>query len=160
MNASPLVTYLNDHLSGSVAAVELLARLEEEHAGTGLDEFLRGLRAEVEEEQGIVRGLLAAAGGGESAVKKAAAWVAEKASRAKLGLAARDGGPDLQLFEALETLSLAVLGKRALWRALSAGGAAPGRAVDFEALAERSERQWQQLESRRIEVARRILRPS
>jgi len=35
-------TYLNDHLAGSVGALDLLAHLAEQHAGTDAGEFFGG----------------------------------------------------------------------------------------------------------------------
>ncbi len=40
-------TYLNDHLMGATAAVELLEGLESAHADTDLSSTLAGLRADI-----------------------------------------------------------------------------------------------------------------
>jgi hypothetical protein len=42
-----IATYLNDHLAGSVVALELLEQMEAEHAGTPLEHFLAELRADI-----------------------------------------------------------------------------------------------------------------
>ena len=42
-----IATYLNDHLAGSVAALELLEHLEAAHAGTPLERFVAELRVDV-----------------------------------------------------------------------------------------------------------------
>lgn len=42
-----LATYLNDHLAGSVVALELLDHLEEKHSHTSLRAFFSQLRAEI-----------------------------------------------------------------------------------------------------------------
>ena len=39
MTSEQLGTYLNDHLAGSVVAVDLLEHLEKAHAGTPLQKF-------------------------------------------------------------------------------------------------------------------------
>ena len=41
-----IAIYLNDHLAGSVAALEILEQLETEHTGTPLQQFLAELRAD------------------------------------------------------------------------------------------------------------------
>jgi hypothetical protein len=53
---------------------------------------------------------------GESRTRKASAWMAEKMTELKLRFDDFRGGP-LQLFEALEALSLGIEGKRSLWKA-------------------------------------------
>ncbi len=103
MNTEHLTTYLNDHLAGSVAALELLDHLIERQGGTPLEKFLAHLRTEVEEDQRVLRDLLRRLGAQESRVRKAAAWLAEKLGRAKLGLSHSDGG-ELAMLKALEAL--------------------------------------------------------
>jgi hypothetical protein len=158
MGQTPLATYLNDHLAGSVAAVELLEHLAERHGGTDLEIFFRELHREIEGDQSVLEHLLTSVGARESSLKQVAAWVAEKAVRTKLRLA-RASNPELELFEGLETLVLGVLGKRALWRALAvvARGNELLAGHDFDALSRRAEDQYARLESRRIGVARAAL---
>jgi hypothetical protein len=64
----------------------------------------------------------------------------------------------LGVFETLEVLSLGILGKRALWRALEAVAAADTRlqAIDFNTLINRAEAQYAAVEARRLEAARRV----
>ena len=59
------------------------------------------------------------------------------------------------MFEARETLALGILGKRALWRALSIVAPADLRlsGVDFDALAARAQAQHDRVEERRLQVA-------
>ena len=74
MSSKALRTYLNDHLAGSVAAVELLDHLADLHSDPEGKRFFTELRAEVEEDQEVLQQLLETVGGKESAVRKAAAW--------------------------------------------------------------------------------------
>ncbi len=53
-----LATYLNDHLAGSVAAVELLTSLEASQANMGIGRFLAELRTEVEADQQKLESLM------------------------------------------------------------------------------------------------------
>lgn len=95
-----LATYLNDHLAGSVAAIELLDHLRERSKGTERERLFSSLQSEIEEDQKVLK-VLRGVGGKESRVRKAAAWLTEKVGEAKLKLA-DSGGGELKLLEALE----------------------------------------------------------
>jgi hypothetical protein len=114
--SDPLVTYLHDHWAGSKFAVELLESLRDRHAGDPLGAFAANILVEVEEDREVLQKVIEKVGSGHPDLKEAAAWLAEKISRFKLR-AEPPGG--LGTFEALETLSLGLLGKGALWKALS-----------------------------------------
>jgi hypothetical protein len=62
MSHEQLATYLNDHLAGSVAAIELLEHLTELSKGTEREQFFVALRQDVEEDQGVLRQLLRSLG--------------------------------------------------------------------------------------------------
>jgi hypothetical protein len=158
MSQTPLATYLEDHLAGSATALELLQHLAEEHAGTDLGILFHELHHEIEGDQRVLQHLLESIGGHASSLKQAAAWVAERAARTKLRFASA-ARRDLALFEALETLALGVLGKRALWRALAVVAPTDERlgGHDYNALSQRAEDQYARLEARRIAVARTAL---
>jgi hypothetical protein len=47
-----LASYLNDHLAGSVAALELFARLIETYETRVLGQFFQELRQQIEADQG------------------------------------------------------------------------------------------------------------
>jgi hypothetical protein len=150
-----LTTYLNDHLAGSVAAIELLDHLREVSRGTEREKLLAALHSEIEEDQAVLQGLLRELGGKESRVRKAAAWLTEKLGEAKLKLD-DPGTGELQLLEALESLGLGILGKLALWRALEvAREQVPElRKTDFIRLRSRAQAQHDRVEAERIRVAR------
>ena len=116
MNTDQLGTYLNDHLAGSEAGLQLIARLAEGYPNTEFAQGMTALHAEITQDQQALQRLLEQVAGGGSTIKQVAGWVAEKLTRLKLGLTTAE---PLALFEALEALSLGILGKRALWRALS-----------------------------------------
>ena len=80
--------------------------------------WLRTLRAEVEEEQQMLRELLAKIDAGESRVKQAAAWLTERVSMGKFALAARSH-PALATLQGLESIVLGLEGKLSLYRALA-----------------------------------------
>ena len=152
-----LATYLNDHLAGARFAIELLERLRDTHADEPLGRFAGELLINVDEDRAVLQEIADQVGGGGNSLKEAIAWLAEKASRLKLRLGA---DAELGVFEALEALSLGVLGKLALWRALAVIAATDGhlRGVDLDQLAARAEAQHAQVEAYRLEAARIALR--
>src|SRR3954454_13311249 len=108
MATENLPIYLNDHLAGSVAAIELIEHLKD-HAPE-LEAFLRQLKTQIEADQEALKRLIARFGKEESAVRKAAAWLAEKGARVKLAV---DGPAESALgkMQALGALYLGITGK-------------------------------------------------
>ncbi|HET8622660.1 MAG TPA: hypothetical protein VFM14_03785 [Gemmatimonadales bacterium] len=155
MENSHLVRYINDHLAGSVTAIELLDRLIEEPPDAADREFLPMLRNEIEADQQVLKQLLNEVESSENLVRKAAGWLAEKA----IGLKLRWDDPDndgFRLFEALELLALGIWGKRALWRALATLSPMPPaiQRLDLEGLQQRADGQHAAVERRRLLAAR------
>ncbi len=149
-----LEIYLNDHLAGSEAALEGIERhLREDPGGLGAARLER-LLPEIQKDQALLKELINRIGGEESAAKKAGAWLAEKASRLKLG--GRADSDPLGLVEAFETLALGVHGKSLLWRLMNAlySDDARFRDVDFGELGRRAARQYDEVEALRLEAAR------
>ena len=152
MSAGGLGTYLNDHLAGSVMALEMIERSIGQHPGTPLSADLTWVAAEIREEQKVLRELLEGLDVKESPVKKAGAWLAEKAGRLKLGDMAED---PLGRLEMLEALSLGIQGKLKLWMALEQVMArrAALAGVDFRRLQARAREQHDRVEAYRLEAA-------
>lgn len=155
MAGDPLAIYLNDHLAGSVAALELFDSLIEHHEDRPLAQRLRALRRDIEEDQQTLRDILAQIDSEEHKVKQAAAWLTEKLSRGKLALAARSH-PALALLEGLESLALGLQGKSALWHALAEVATHDARlaAYPYGALDARAVLQHAAVERERLEAAR------
>ncbi len=149
-----LLVYLNDHLAGSMVALTLMGRICAAHADSDLGALLTTLRAEVEEEQTLLRALVTSAGGTESTLAQAVAWVGEKLSRRKIGPGTADDS-GLVLFEALELLTLGFVGRQALWRTLAELARVTGirSDTDFAALVRRTESHLSALESLRLRAA-------
>ena len=149
-----LTIYLNDHLAGSVGALELLDRVIEACEGKPLERFFRDLRREIEEDQEQLKELIAKLGASESSVRKAGAWLAEKLSRPKIDL----GEGEMGIFLALEALHLGISGKRSLWRALQAGSRTEPKLarLDYSGLETRAIEQCERVEARRLEIARSV----
>jgi hypothetical protein len=159
MSAEPLVVYLNDHLAGSVAALELIEALADDAKGTPLETTLIRLGGEISEDQATLRDILARVGGEESRIKQATAWMAEKVSRVKFALGAGQYG-GLGRLEGLEALALGVHGKLGLWRALGILAADDPRlsAYRFGVLEHRAEQQGELIERERLTAAAAALR--
>lgn len=153
-----LTTYLNDHLAGSVAAIELVGHLGQASHGTEGEDLFVALRADIEEDQAILRDLLRAVGGAESKTRKAAAWIAEKLAEAKLE-SDDPGSGELQRLQGLEALGLGIQGKLALWHALETvrEGRPELRSLDLATLKNRALEQHGRVDAERLRVARQAL---
>jgi hypothetical protein len=149
-----LTSYLNDHLAGSIAALELLDRLVDVHEGKLLEKFFKTLREDIQQDQGQLKELIEKLGAEESSARKAGAWIAEKLSRPKITLEGESAGAGLLL--ALEALLLGITGKRSLWRALQAASqSVPELArLDYAGLEKRAIEQCERVEAKRLEAAR------
>jgi hypothetical protein len=149
-----LTNYLNDHLAGSVGALELLDRLIDTYREKPLEHFFRNLRDDVQQDQEQLKELMQKLGADESTVRKAGAWLVEKLSRAKIELSEEKG--EVGLLLALEALVLGITGKRSLWRALqSASRTVPQLArLDYAGLENRAIEQCERVEAKRLEIAR------
>jgi hypothetical protein len=153
-----LATYLNDHLAGTVAAIQLLGHLAAAHAGTALEPVLVEVRAEVAADREELERLMARLKIAESRPRQATAWLAEKATQLKLLLDDPSGGP-LRLLEGLEAVAIGIEGKQALWRALATVAADVDelQEVDYERLQQRGQDQRQRVEVMRLEAAKAAL---
>ncbi len=157
MSRDALQTYLNDHLAGSVMAIELGERTIRENEGGPVAARLSPLVEQIREDQTVLKGVIERLGTGESSLKKAGAWLAEKAGRVKLG--GTDEPGDLSRLEVLEMLTTGVHGKRALWRALRVVAVRYEelRGLDLDLLERRAVEQHDELEAMRLEAAKAAL---
>jgi hypothetical protein len=153
-----LDTYLNDHLGGATLGSELAAQIWDRAEGTPLGRVMARVAPEIEEDRQSLVALMERLGTATSPVKQATTWVAEKATRLKFS-GATSGEPDLGLFLALETLTLGVTGKLALWTALEAVAADHPvlAATDLATLIARARAQRETLEGERLAAAGRAL---
>jgi hypothetical protein len=148
----PLATYLHDHLAGSNFAIDLLESLRDRYAGQSLGQFASNLLAEIQQDRNTLKQIADRVGKGTPDLKEAAAWLAEKASRLKLS---HDHPNALGTFQALETLALGILGKLALWRALTLIADIDDRLSDLNLpeLIRRAEAQHAAVEEHRLLLA-------
>ena len=148
-----LEIYHVDRHAGSVAGIELAKRMARRNRGTPMGQALDRLLGEIEADRVTLENLLAAVGAQPSFVKDRLAWTLERVGRLKPNGQVRGYSPLDRLHE-LEALSLGVWGKRALWVTLvelPEPARPPG--FDFDALAERAEGQFRELEELRIAAA-------
>jgi hypothetical protein len=158
MTNDSLATYLNDHLAGSVVALELLDHLQQEGAGPGEVSLLAGVHADILADRQELKALLGQLGIAVSAPRKTTAWLVEKLSEIKLRLDDPGHGA-FQRLEALETVSLGIVGKQGLWQALAAAAEdAPALGgLDYTRLMRRAQAQREVVERLRLRAAREAL---
>ena len=113
-----LASYLNDHLAGSAAAVELVERIKANNEGTSLAAHLEGLAREIEADRDTLGEVMERLGVVRSTPKQVVGKVMETLSRLRLNEKVT-GGPEISRLMELETLSLGIEGKVALWRSLN-----------------------------------------
>lgn len=153
MQQEHLVTYLNDHLAGSVAAVQLLAHLKENTSDPGQRIDIADLISEIEEDRDILRALMTTLQADESSFKKAGAWLAEKVTHLKLRLGDTTTSALGQL-ETFEMLSLGIEGKILLWKSLAIiRDSLPAFPHNIAMLEAKARRQREHVEDWRIEAA-------
>jgi hypothetical protein len=156
MRNDHLAIYLNDHLAGSVGALEMLDRLIKDHEEQTILSFFRKMKEEIEADQRELREIMGAIDISESSVRKAGAWVGEKLSRAKLTL----GDKGVGFVQALESLVLGIKGKELLWRVLLPvqEGWPELKRFDLNRLLERAITQGVWMDEKRIEVGGSVFR--
>jgi hypothetical protein len=136
---NPLTIYLNDHLSGATAGLELARRIAPGE-----------LADEIAEDRAVLVDVMQRLSVGRDRARIALGWGAEKVLRLKPG----------GRFADLETLSLGVEGKLALWAALQrAYGDDPRlQGIDLDALSDRARSQRRRIERQRLDAADEALR--
>lgn len=149
-----LDSYLNDHLAGSVGALELLAHWAKLYRGKPLGSFFTDLEAEISADQDTLRDLMRRLGVKESKARQAGAWAAEKLGLARFVIAGDERG-GLGLVLVLEGLIMGITGKQLLWRALAAANLPKAQGFDFKELQRRAEEQIKRTEAERIRAAQR-----
>jgi hypothetical protein len=146
-----LGVYLNDHLAGSAAGIELAGKLRDNHKGTELGEAMAALHRDITQDRDALEELMGHLEVDRHAVKEAAGWMLEKLSRLRLN-PALTGGAELTRLLETEALSLGIEGKLAMWLALKEA-AARLAGTDFDRLIERARGQRRALEPHRLAAA-------
>lgn len=146
-----LTTYLNDHLAGAQAALEMIDLLRDIDDASFWSEVGR----DIESDRAELQRLMHATGSTPGNVRRAAAWMSEKIAELKMHVDDRSRDGDLRRLEIIEALALGIDGKRALWIALQATSKrAPELALlDYRNLIARAEDQRGRVETRRLLAA-------
>ena len=148
-----LDSYLNDHLAGSISALELIDHWAEIHKGEPLGSFFVEIQREIKADQDTLRKVMRNLGVDESKVRKAGAWAAEKVGRARL-IIAGDEPDSLGLVLTLEGLIMGVTGKKLMWASLAAAKLPRLSSYNVEQLQRRAEQQIERIEAERISAVR------
>ena len=151
-----LGVYLNDHLAGSAAGIELAEKLRDNNQGTELGNTMAALHRDIEQDRATLEELMARLEVERHPVKEAAGWLLERLSRLRLNPAIT-GSADLTRLLETEALSLGIDGKLAMWLVLKEAAAADRRlaGTDFDRLIERARGQRRTLEPHRVAAGQR-----
>ena len=153
-DAERLGIYLNDHLTGATAGVELLRRSATSQRDPGRRAELSRVAEEAAADRQTLLSLMRVL---DIPVKKhrvAAGWVTEHVGRLKMNGALLRRAPLSDLLE-VEAMLLGVTGKRSLWRLLGRRAAADPRlsADEMQRLEQRASDQLETLEQVWAEAA-------
>jgi hypothetical protein len=150
--------YLNDHLAGATAGMELARRMTVSYPVPGQQTALERLTEEIVQDRQSLLGLMAVLEVPVRRYKVGVAWAAEKAARLKLNGSLVSRSP-LSNLEELEMLRLGVEGKAASWRTLRELADADSRLNPgtLDGLILRAQEQADVLEDLRIQAAARLI---
>ncbi|MEA2149868.1 MAG: hypothetical protein QOD69_1698 [Solirubrobacteraceae bacterium] len=153
MTKDPLHVYLNDHLAGATAGVELARKAAETHDGE-LGRFFTELADGISADFNTLTSLIDQMDAHASGAKEALAKIGSEVSEAKFSGESVDD-PGFGTFLTLETLSIGVEGKLCMWKALKVveGEYRELAAVDMDTLIERAQSQRDGIEGKRLEIA-------
>ena len=148
-----VAAYLNDHLAGSAAGIDLVKKMCTNYEGTEFGAVLDSLRRDIEADRAALEQVLETLGVTPDAVKQAGGWMLEKLSRIMFDDRVT-GSEDLTRLMETEALSLGIEGKLAGWRSLKQLSQSD-LGVDLDVLVERARDQRTRLEPFRLDAARR-----
>jgi hypothetical protein len=149
MSKERLAIYLNDHLMGAAAALEIVDQFIKE--APDLQAVLTELKADIEADREELTKLMDRLDIAESRIKRAGGWLAEQVAELKFAME----DESLRRLERLEALALGIQGKLRLWRALDAASNFNKdlAGVDYSRLAQRALDQHNHVETLRIDAA-------
>ena len=155
VNEKLLRIYLQDHLAGATAGLELARRARGANEGTDYGPPLAKIADEIEADRRHLQGILENLGHGGDRLKIIAAWSVEKVGRLKLNGQLTGYSPLSRLVE-LEGLLTGITGKWGLWVALLQLAPEEPRldAALLERLRDRAEAQRATVEELRERAAR------
>jgi hypothetical protein len=153
MATDALASYLNDHLAGSAAALDLLQRMRAANEGNEVGKTVAELHEAVKQDRAALETIMQTLDVGVSSLRQAGGQVVEKVSRVKFDeWVTRDR--DLSLLLETEALALGIEGKMAGWCALKELPANRLNGVDLDGLIGRAQQQRATVEKLRRDAAR------
>jgi hypothetical protein len=154
MNEKYLRIYLQDHLAGSTAGLELARRTRGANEGTEYGPPLAKIADEIEADRRALQGVMEDLGFGGDKLKNIAAWALEKVGRLKLNGEITGYSPLSRMVE-LEGLLTGITGKWGLWVALLQIAPSEPRleVARLERLRDRAEEQRETVEGLREKAA-------
>jgi hypothetical protein len=149
-----LAVYLNDHLAGSAAGLELAEKLRDNNQGTELGKDMVALHRDITQDRETLEELMRHLDLERHPVKEAAGWMLERLSRLRLN-PALTGSTELTRLLETEALGLGIEGKLSMWLSLKEAAASDPRlaATDYDRLIERARNQRRTLEPHRLAAA-------
>jgi hypothetical protein len=157
-----LLGYLNDHLAGAAAGIQLTERCRDRDPESELGQMLQGLLLEIRHDRDVLERVIRVLGGSPDTIKRGAALGAERISSLRMWLPMiGPGSRDSARLEEIEVLSLGIEGKRLLWAALAQLSSADERlsGFAFPDLKRRARSQRDRLERFRLRLATEALGP-
>ncbi len=153
MAHDPIDVYLNDHLAGATAGVDLAKQAAERHDGE-LGEFFTQLLDEISADYNTLTSLIDQMNVQGSGAKEAFAKVGASVAETKFSGDSADD-PAFGTFLTLETLSIGVEGKICMWKALKVveGDHPELASMSIDALVERGQSQRDRIEGKRLDIA-------
>jgi hypothetical protein len=153
MAQEPLHVYLNDHLAGATAGVDLARQAAGRHDGE-LGEFFAQIADEISADYNTLSSIMDQMDAQHSGAKEVLAKAGSSISEAKFSGETLDD-PEFGTFITLETLSIGVEGKVCMWKALKvvADDHPELSSADVDKLLERGQSQRDRLEAKRLEIA-------
>jgi len=153
MNDKLVGIYLNDHLAGATAGVELAKRTANSNRDNAFGPRLQTISAEIEEDKKALEKIMDDLGVTQDVLKRQVAFVAERIGRFKMNGQLTGYSPLSRLVEC-EGLKVGIAGKLALWTALQCVDETPALdASELAGLARRAEDQLERIEALRLEAA-------
>ena len=157
-----LMGYLNDHLAGAAAGIQLAERCRDREPESELGRVLDALLAEIRHDREVLERVVRVLGGSPNPVKRATALGAERISSLRMWLPMiGPGSEDSARLEEIEVLSIGIEGKRLLWAALAQLSSTDERlsGFPFPDLKQRAKAQRDRLERFRLKLAAEALGP-
>ncbi len=145
-------TYLNDHLAGSAAALDLIEALKSQVEDDEFRAALESVQGEILEDREMLVSVMERLGIAQGTVKQLGGRLGEKALRFKSSEMVTDDPAFSELLRT-EALVLGITGKEAGWAALQAAALDGIAEIDFDLLRDRARDQRLRLEPFRLAAA-------